>query len=63
MISPCLYILGTSKSNTSIIEAIKQTVMDKMEQVGQPTTSPAPSTEEEGCNEPPNKHTKLLGGR
>ena len=51
----------TQESNTSIIEAIKQTVMDEMEQVGQPTTSPAPSTEEEGCNEPPNKHTNCLG--
>ena len=41
----------TQESNTSIIEAIKQIVMGEMEQVGQPTTSPAPSTEEEGCHQ------------
>ena len=52
----------TQESNTSIIEAIKQTVMDETEQVGQPTTSPAPSTEEEGCNEPPNKQNCLGEG-
>ena len=37
----------TQESNTSIIEAIKQTVKDEMEQVGQPNVSPAPSTGEE----------------
>ena len=53
----------TQESNTSIIEAIKQTVKDEMEQVGQPTTSPAPSIEEEGCNEPPNKTYKTAWGK
>ena len=52
----------TQESNTSNIEAIKQTVMDEMEQVGQPTTSLAPSTEEEGCNEPSNKQNCLGEG-
>ena len=44
---------------------------DEMELVGQPTTSPAPSTKEEGYNEAPKKkkekkkkkkNAKLLGG-
>ena len=52
-LDPCFKL--TQESNTSIIEAIKQTVKDEMEQVGQPTTSPTPSTQEEGSSEPPNK--------
>ena len=52
----------TQESNTSIIEAIKQTVKDEMELIGQPTTSPAPSTGEGGSNHQI-KHTKLLGGK
>ena len=53
----------TQESNTSIIEAIKQTVKDEMELVGQPTTSPAPSTGEEVSNEPPNKTYKTAWGK
>ena len=49
-LNPRFYL--TQESNTSIVEAIKQTVKDEMELVGQPTTSPVPSTGEEG---PPNK--------
>ena len=53
----------TQESNTSIIEAIKQTVKDEMEQVGQPTTSPTPSAPEEGSSEPPNKTFKTAWGK
>ena len=53
----------TQESNTSIIEAIKQTVKDEMKLVGQPTISPAPSTGEGGSNEPPNKTYKTAWGK
>lgn len=53
----------TQESNTSIIEAIKQTVKDEMEQVGQSTTSPTPSTQEEGSIEPPSKTYKTAWGK
>ena len=53
----------TKESNTSIIEAIKQTVKDEMELIGQPTTSPAPSTGKGGPNEPPNKTYKTAWGK
>lgn len=51
------------KLNTSIIEATKESVKDKMEQVGQPTTSPALSTEEEDCYQLPNKTNKTAWGK
>ena len=53
----------TQESNTSIIEAIKQTVKDEMEQVGQSTTSPTPSTQEDGSSEPPSKIYKTAWGK
>ena len=60
-LDPCFKL--TQESNTSIIEAIKQTMKDEMEQVGQSTTSPTPSTQEDGSSEPPSKTYKTAWGK